>query len=156
MSSPTQSPTTSPSARPTAPTKPPTPLPSSPTVAPTFYPTVVSGSICAPYSATNTNSATQNYAVCAIGICFGETVVMTTCSSGGSYTGDTYLRLYSNAMTQVAVNDDYCDNGSEITYTSDEEGCNTFYLHEGCYGSLACTATVAGRCIHTELLYIYK
>ncbi len=59
------------------------------------------------------------------------------CINGGYYTGDPYLRLYDQSGTQIAVNDDYCGLGSQMTATI--TSCGTYTVREGCYTSGSCT-----------------
>lgn len=97
---------------------------------------------CAPYSATNTDSAKQNFVTCSITACAGDTIVADTCSS----VTDTYLRLFDGAA-EVASDDDACAfaRGSKIIYNVPAGGaCRTFSLHQGCFSSGSCSATSSG------------
>ncbi|WP_428268064.1 M4 family metallopeptidase [Haliangium sp.] len=93
------------------------------------------------YSASNTSSAQQNTVNFDIDVNAGDRVTLATCGlAGASFTGDTYLRLFSGS-TQVASNDDSCGGlGSSITYTAPSTG--TLELHAGCYSSTSCTGSV--------------
>ena len=95
------------------------------------------------YSATNTNSAQQNTVNQSVTINAGQTITLGTCGvTGGSFTGDTYLRLFGPSATQVAANDDACGGrGSNLSYTATATG--TYQIRGGCYSSGSCTGTVA-------------
>ena len=124
-------------AVPTVPTTRPTTAPS---LSPSTLPTArsYSGS-CPAFSVTNTNSATQNYATCAISLCGGYELSVSVCSS---YSGDTYLRLVDAVGNQVAYNDNYCASGSAFTVTIPASyACQTFYVREGCFLSSSCSGT---------------
>ena len=93
------------------------------------------------YSASNTNSAQQNTTNRTVAVNAGDRVTVATCGlTGSTFTGDTYLRLFSGA-TQVASNDDACGGvGSSMTYTASAAG--TLEVRAGCYSSGSCTGTV--------------
>lgn len=76
------------------------------------------------YSATNTNSATQNYAAYFFYIC-SNTLTISVCDY--SYSGDTYLRLYLGA-TLLLASDDYCSLGSQFSYTFSSCGSKYSFL----------------------------
>lgn len=102
--------------------------------------TVTTGS-CAPYSASNTQSAEVNYATCYISICGGDELEATICGAG---TGDTYLRLFTPSGSQIESNDDACGVLSTLTYYSNiGNSCMTYALHQGCYSSTSCSGTVS-------------
>jgi hypothetical protein len=62
--------------------------------------------------------------------------------AGGTFTGDTYLRLFGPAATQVGANDDSCGGrGSNLTYTATATG--TYQIRAGCYSSTSCSGTAA-------------
>jgi hypothetical protein len=94
------------------------------------------------YSASNTNSANQNYVTFTIALLAGQNLNIGTCDvEGSSFSGDTYLRVF-NGSTQVASNDDACGNsGSRIDFTATITG--TYQIRMGCYLSNACSGTVA-------------
>lgn len=95
---------------------------------------------CGTYTATNTLSATQNTIQCTFTACSMEKLTMATC---GNCNSDTYLRLFNATGEQVAQNDDNCGSlCSKITYYTQESGCQTYSLHQGCYSSGACSGTV--------------
>jgi len=99
----------------------------------------MSSILCAPYATTSTNSALQNYAVCSIRACGGNTISVNTC--GGTATGDTYLRLWDGTV-EVAANDDYCSSASQVTYdVPSTNNCRWYSLHQGCFSSTTCSAT---------------
>ncbi|MBK7533921.1 MAG: S8 family serine peptidase [Myxococcales bacterium] len=95
------------------------------------------------YSATNTNSAQQNTVNQAVTLAAGQTIVLGTCGvTGGTFTGDTWLRLANPSGTQVGSNDDACGGrGSNLSYTATVAG--TFQIRGGCYAAGSCTGTVA-------------
>ncbi|MEZ4361741.1 MAG: M4 family metallopeptidase [Kofleriaceae bacterium] len=93
------------------------------------------------YSASNTSSATRNTVNQSVTLGAGQRITVATCGATGStFTGDTYLRLYGPAASQVAANDDACGGlGSSITYTATTAG--SYQIRGGCYANTACTAT---------------
>jgi hypothetical protein len=93
------------------------------------------------FSGSNTNSAQQNTTNRDVSITAGQTLTVATCGvTGASFTGDTYLRLFSGA-TQAAVNDDACGGvGSSLSYTAAASG--TLQIRAGCYSSNTCSGTV--------------
>jgi hypothetical protein len=95
------------------------------------------------YNAVNTSSATVNTVNYAIVLGATQTLTFGTCGvAGGSFTGDTYLRLYDPSGNLVASNDDSCGGlGSHAVYTSTVGGA--FQVRAGCYSSSACSGTVA-------------
>eukprot|EP01034_Spumella_vulgaris_P022773 gene22773-28935_t len=127
---------------------------SSPTYAPFAYPTLAPSVqttiaptgpslFCPSYIATNTNSATQNYAYCSFKACGGAVLTVSGC---GCQT-DQFLNLVTNG-TIVASNDDYCGACSLISYTvpGSASHCTTYTVDEGCYldGTCAGNVTVTG------------
>jgi V8-like Glu-specific endopeptidase len=95
------------------------------------------------YSATNTNSAAQNTVNQSVTLNAGQSITLGTCGvTGSSFTGDTYLRLFGPAATQVASNDDACGGrGSNLTFTATATG--SYQIRGGCYSSGSCNGTVA-------------
>ncbi len=93
------------------------------------------------YSATNTNSAQRNTTNRTIAVTAGNKVTVATCGlTGATFTGDSFLRLFSGA-TQVASNDDSCGGlGSSITHTATTTG--NLEVRAGCFSSGSCTGTV--------------
>jgi hypothetical protein len=53
--------------------------------------------------------------------------------SGAAFTFDPMLILYSANGTLIAINDDYCSLGSQISFfvPSTQVGCAQYVLHEG-------------------------
>ncbi len=98
------------------------------------------------YSASNTNSATQNTVNRSITLAAGQTIQVTTCSNripGASANGDTYLRLYSPSNSEVASNDDNCGSlASYLSYTVPPGGGGTYVIRAGCFSSGSCSGTV--------------
>jgi microsomal dipeptidase-like Zn-dependent dipeptidase len=93
------------------------------------------------YSASNTNSAQQNTPTKNVLLSAGQTIQLGTCTvSGSSGSGDTYLRLYGPAGTQVASNDDSCGVLSYLSYTASQAG--TYQIRAGCYSGNSCGGTV--------------
>ena len=71
---------------------------------------------------------------CTIDACTGDHILATTCSGGGECTGDTYFRLYdATGEEEVAYNDDWCGLCSNLAWTVDVAGCESFILEPGCY-----------------------
>lgn len=95
------------------------------------------------FSASNTNSGQQNTVNQNVTINAGQSITLGTCGvAGGNFTGDTYLRLFGPALTQVAANDDACGGlGSYLTYAATATG--TYQIRAGCYSSGSCSGTVA-------------
>jgi hypothetical protein len=94
------------------------------------------------YSATNTNSATQNTVNFDIPMVAGQILTIGTCGlSGASGNGDTFLRLFDASNTQVAANDDACGVLSSFTFTATTTG--TFQVRAGCFSANSCNGTVA-------------
>ncbi|RYH21676.1 hypothetical protein EON65_20290 [archaeon] len=92
-------------------------------------------------SLTNTNTARQNTKSVSFSACAADYLSLSNCAK---YTGDTYIRLYNAANTQVAVSDDGCGMGSAIYYSVSTSGCQTYTLVMGCFGSNTCSMTVTG------------
>jgi len=107
---------------------------------------------CPSYSASNTNSATQNYVECTFQLCPDSTYEISLCASDGSGTcsGDTYLSLYDSNGLFVTSSDDECGSCSYIEYGFTGGNCQTFSLHEGCFSSGSCS----GQVVVNELVTI--
>ncbi|ADO69257.1 trypsin-like serine peptidase [Stigmatella aurantiaca] len=95
------------------------------------------------FSATNTNSAQQSTVNKSVTVSAGQKITLGTCGvTGGTFTGDTYLRLYDTSGAQVAFNDDSCGGtGSNLSYTASAAG--TLQIRAGCYKNTSCSGTVA-------------
>jgi len=95
------------------------------------------------YSATHTNSAQQNTVNQAVTLAAGQVITLGTCGvTGGTFTGDTYLRFFNPSGTQVGANDDACGGtGSTLTFTAPTAG--SYQIRAGCYSSNTCSGTVA-------------
>lgn len=52
----------------------------------------------------------------------GVSYVFSTCSNGGSYSGDSRMVLYNNSCGSLANVDDYCGTGPQISYTATYTG----------------------------------
>lgn len=96
------------------------------------------------YMAEDTNSA-QNVATSALSgvyLSAGETVMLGTCGlTESASSGDTYIRLFSPSMAQVAESDDACGLASKISYTAASAG--VYQIQAGCLGNSTCSGTVA-------------
>lgn len=65
------------------------------------------------------------------------------------YTGDTFLRASINGI-QVSSNDDFCDYGSQMSFTLSVG--QTVVISEGCYEETSCTGTVTLTFMNVVLL----
>jgi len=94
-----------------------------------------------PFNATNTNSAQQNTVNKVVSLTAGQKLTVATCGlTGASFTGDTYLRLFGPAATEVASNDDACGGrGSSLSFTAATSG--NYEIRAGCYSSGSCSGT---------------
>ncbi len=96
------------------------------------------------FNASNTNSAQQNTINQDVTLSAGQVLDVGTCGvAGASATGDTYLRLYGPAGSQVASNDDSCSLASRITYTVPAGAGGTYQIRVGCYSGNSCSGTAA-------------
>ncbi|MCP3104382.1 serine protease [Myxococcus sp. K15C18031901] len=95
------------------------------------------------YSASNTNSASINTVNKTVALTAGQKITVGTCGvTGASVTGDSYLRFFGPAGTELASNDDECGgNGSKLSYTATAAG--NYEIRAGCYSTGACSGTVA-------------
>ncbi len=101
------------------------------------------GSFSFEFSASNTNSATQNTTDRTVTLSAGQTINVGTCNIGGaSGSGDTYLRLFSPFATEVVANDDFCGGSSYMTYTVPSGQGGTYTIKAGCFSIQACSGTV--------------
>jgi hypothetical protein len=106
---------------------------------PTFSPTPLVSFSCQNFSVSNTNSDSVNYATCSYTLASAYSSATVTASTCSAYTGDTYLRAYISGV-QVASNDDYCDYGSQMSFTLRYAEIVT--ITEGCYDATSCAGTV--------------
>lgn len=96
------------------------------------------------YSASNTSSDTVNTANRNVYLRPAQTIALGTCGvTGSSGTGDTYLRLFDPANTNVATNDDSCGLLSSLSYSVPAGAEGNHQIHAGCFSSLSCSGTVA-------------
>ncbi|GHH01936.1 serine protease [Comamonas sp. JC664] len=98
------------------------------------------------YSSVNSNSARQNTTNESVTLTAGQRLSFGTCNvAGASGTGDTFLRLYNAAGTQVATNDDGngCGKLSSASYKVPAGAGGAYQIRAGCYGNTSCTGTVA-------------
>lgn len=94
------------------------------------------------YSATNTNSATQNTTNFDILMIAGQTLSVGTCGLvDASGIGDTFLRLFDPNDIQVAASDDACGLLSFIGFTAQLSG--RYQVRAGCFSSGSCSGNVA-------------
>jgi hypothetical protein len=94
---------------------------------------------CYPFNVSNTNSATTNTNDCNLFVCPGTILSFRTClSDGKTCAGDTFLRLFQGG-TELANNDDGCGFCSELTYEFQGSTCDTYSLHQGCFGDSQCS-----------------
>jgi hypothetical protein len=99
------------------------------------------------YSASDTNSATQNYVVLSFNAYATTVVTLGTCGvPGASNTGDTFLRVFdpSNSV-EIVSNDDACGGaGSNISFIPSVSDAHII-IHAGCWGAGSCSGTIAVR-----------
>jgi hypothetical protein len=98
------------------------------------------------YSATNTNSDTQNFILGFVDLVPRQGVTIGTCGlPGATSTGDTFIRLFDPTnTTQLAFNDDSCGGvGSNLSFAS--PGFGRFVIRAGCFGGGSCSGTVKIR-----------
>jgi hypothetical protein len=95
------------------------------------------------YAAANTSSATAYTDNRTILLGAGQTLTIGTCGvATSSFAGDTYLRLFGPAGSQVAFNDDSCSGvGSRIVFTAPASGA--YEIRGGCWSTSSCSGTVA-------------
>jgi hypothetical protein len=95
------------------------------------------------YSASNTNSGTQNTTNISVPLWAGQTLTLGTCGVfGASYSGNTWLRLNNPSGGEVASFDNGCGgNGTNFSYIAPTTG--TYIIRAGCSGSGSCNGTVA-------------
>lgn len=82
--------------------------------------------------------ASDYFQPCSIEACFNETIVASLCEDGGYYHNDPKIALTDANGFFLAINDDYCGLGSQITYkttTTEAEGCNQYILVPRCWAS---------------------
>eukprot|EP00981_Chlorochromonas_danica_P014310 scaffold7756_cov158-Ochromonas_danica.AAC.1 len=109
-------------------------------------------SYCPPYTASNTNSAT-NYdttSQCYISVCGSYTITLGSCSSdsnGGANatcSGNQALRLLDYNGNVLATSGASCGTCSHITYYANYSStlCQRLTIWEGCYSSDSCSGQV--------------
>ena len=96
------------------------------------------------YSASNTNSATQNTYNHPVTIPGGRTITIGTCGLPDvSANGDTYLRLINPSGQEVASNDDACNSLSTyLMYSVPANAGGTYTIRSGCWSSQSCSGRV--------------
>jgi hypothetical protein len=95
------------------------------------------------YTASNTNSATQNTANKLIALTAGQTLTLGTCGvTGALFSGDTVLRLFNPSGVEVTSSDDACGGqGSNFTYTVPVGAGGNYELRAGCFSNTSCSGT---------------
>ena len=108
---------------------------------------VAGSSVCAPYSASYTYYAQQNYASCSVRVCGGETVVASGCSSqGGSCSGNQYLRLQApgSGWWLAAGGYGYCGSCAQTSYSVPSgSACQNYTIAQGCEYIYSCSGRTA-------------
>jgi hypothetical protein len=111
----------------------------------------VSSTTCSTYFKSNTNSGQQNYAICQIEACSGDTIVASGCVGSGHCAGDQYLRLFDEYEKDLLISNDDGGGGcglcSLLNYTvaaSDggDRVCQLFELHQGCFENTTCSGQI--------------
>ncbi|MFB1481800.1 trypsin-like peptidase domain-containing protein [Corallococcus sp. RDP092CA] len=98
------------------------------------------------FDVSDTANATRNTQDVDVSIAPGQTLTFGSCGVGNATgTGDTVVRLFNAAGQQVTFNDDApaCGSLSRATYTAPASAGGTYQLRVGCFGSEACSGTVA-------------
>ena len=97
-----------------------------------------------PFNVSNTNNATQNTLNADVALVAGQALSFGSCGvTGTSGTGDTVVRLFNAAGQQVTFNDDACGSLSHASYTVPTGAGGTYQIRIGCFGSTACSGTLA-------------
>ena len=138
----------------------------------TYSTTTTKTTSCEPFNGYNTDGNRQNYTICEIEACGGDTVVASLCAddTGASCKGDTLLSLhdtyypvcdgvhnceaYTYNHSLVMENDNHCGLCSQVTYrvpvVDGNPTCSTFYLRQGCNTNEQCNGTTIVSVQHTE------
>ncbi|WP_244219631.1 serine protease [Corallococcus interemptor] len=98
------------------------------------------------FDASDTANATRNTFNMNVNLTSGQTLTFGSCGvAGASGTGDTVVRLFNAAGQQVTSNDDAagCGSLSRAAYTAPAGAGGTYQIRVGCFGSEACSGTVA-------------
>lgn len=98
------------------------------------------------FSGASTSSATTGFSTMLVQLSQGQVIDVGTCGvSGGSFSGDTYLRLIDVQLggnVEVATSDDACGStGSRITYTVPRTGL--YQVRLGCFAAATCSGIAA-------------
>jgi len=91
---------------------------------------------CDSFSCSNTAYATQNCISCQFTVCNSSTFTISLCDS---YNGDTYIILENSLGSELSYNDDYCNYGSSLTYSTETTRCSTYILKQGCFSTSSCS-----------------
>jgi hypothetical protein len=106
-------------------------------------PTVPRGSFG--YRVSGTDSAQTGTRDVSVYLYAGQLFTVATCGvAGASGSGDTYLRVNNPSGQEIASNDDAsgaCGLSSNLSFIVPTSG--TYVIRAGCYGSSACSGTVA-------------
>ncbi|RKG98928.1 serine protease [Corallococcus carmarthensis] len=96
------------------------------------------------FDVSNTANATTGTANGDVTLQAGQSLSFGSCGvAGASGTGDTVVRLFNAAGQQVTFNDDACGSLSHAAYTAPASAGGTYQIRVGCFGSSACSGTVA-------------
>ena len=100
------------------------------------------------FSVSNTGNAKFNTQRIAIPrVCSDTTVTISTCESGGSFSGDSIIRLLAGDGTEIGNDDDSCalNGGSKLVYYTADSPCIDLTLAVGCFNDLSCSGRVSVR-----------
>jgi len=103
---------------------------------------------CSDYVATNAASALQNYVVCSVYACAGQSFTVQDCNSamtgpGSGATGSQFLRLLDANQNTLATNSGACGTGASLTYTPPAISiCQNYLIYEGCTTAAQCSGTI--------------
>lgn len=98
------------------------------------------------FIAEHTDHAKQNTVNRKVMLSAGEPLFVGTCGLdlNAWFSGDTYLRVFGPAGTEVAFNDDACGGrGSRLFFSAQTAG--EYEIRAGCHGEERCSGTVAWR-----------
>ncbi|GMT98417.1 hypothetical protein KH5H1_25360 [Corallococcus caeni] len=96
------------------------------------------------FNVSNTANATTGTANGDVTLQAGQSLSFGSCGvAGASGTGDTMVRLFNAAGQQVTFNDDACGSLSHAAYTAPTGAGGTYQIRVGCFGSSACSGTLA-------------
>ena len=91
--------------------------PTVPSTAPASAPTAPVPSSCPAFTASDTESASQNTVACPVTVCPGTELTFETCDGDGkSCNGDTFMRLKNAQGDTLDLNDDNCGFCSRVSF----------------------------------------